>query len=99
MCGVFSTLGFIMFNSISVSMIDNDGYTDGACGSAGARVWLIIGLMMSFGGFIAGTWLMAAQYLEKSDRSDYAGVCLFMQNFLILLSSMVFKFGRTSEIY
>ena len=36
-------------NSISAGMLEGDSYTDGACGPSGARVWLILGLCMSFG--------------------------------------------------
>lgn len=64
---------------------------------AGARVWLIIGLMASFAGFIAATWIMAQVYLPHHKESG--GVSLFMQNFLILLSSFIFKFGRTNDMY
>ena len=64
---------------------------------AGARVWLIMGLMASFGGFIGATWIMAQEYLPH--HKEAGGVSLFMQNFLILISSFIFKFGRTAEIY
>jgi hypothetical protein len=92
--GAISTLGLIMVNSISGAMIDADSYTDGVCGPTGARVWLIIGLMMSFGGFIAGAWVMSQQYLKRDDRDDEGGIAMFFQNVLIFLSSMLFKFGR-----
>lgn len=92
--GGVSTLGLIMVNSISGAMIDSDSYTDGACGPTGARVWLIIGLMMSFGGFIASAWVMSALYLKKPDVDNEGGIALFFQNVLIFLASMLFKFGR-----
>eukprot|EP00039_Didymoeca_costata_P018457 m.333529 g.333529 ORF g.333529 m.333529 type:complete len:160 (+) comp17166_c0_seq1:171-650(+) len=95
--GVFSTVGLVMVNSVSPQMLEGDVYTDGKCGSGGAKVTLIFGLMMSFGCLIAGIWLMAQEYIEKSQGNEYAGVCLMLQNLMIFLSSMMFKFGRTEE--
>eukprot|EP00040_Diaphanoeca_grandis_P032796 m.199587 g.199587 ORF g.199587 m.199587 type:complete len:157 (-) comp32740_c0_seq1:337-807(-) len=97
--GAISSLGLIMVNSISGSMIDGDSYSDGVCGPAGMRLWLIIGLMMSFGGFIAGAWVMSQQYLKRDDRPNEGGISLFFQNVLIFISSMIFKFGRAPANY
>ena len=35
---------------------------------------------------------MVQAYIEKG--TDYPGVCVFLQNILIFISSLVFKFGR-----
>ncbi|EGD76885.1 hypothetical protein PTSG_08232 [Salpingoeca rosetta] len=93
--GVMSTLGLFMVNAISAEMLSGDVYTDGCLGTAGARVWLLLGLVMSFGSLIAATWVMIEQYIKQGQ--DYAGACVFLQNSLIFISSLVFKFGRGSD--
>lgn len=74
----------------------------------GARVWLVIGLVMSFGSLIAAIW-MAVLYIDdgthllhnlvhikltSSPGDSYAGICLILQNVLIFTASFIFKFGR-----
>ena len=71
-------------NAISANQLDNDAYTDGACGPTGAKIWLMFGLVMSFSCLIAGIWLMAQEYIEK-DQSKTAGVCLMLQNVFIFV--------------
>eukprot|EP01147_Barroeca_monosierra_P000167 gene167-3558_t len=93
--GVISSVGLFMVNAISSEMLSGEVYTDGFLGTTGARVWLLIGLVMSFGSLIASTWVMIEVYIKHG--YDYAGACVFLQNCLIFISSLVFKFGRGSE--
>jgi hypothetical protein len=51
----------------------------------GAKVWLLIGLMVTFGSLIAACWIMVARYVEAKDEPQQPGVLLFMQVTLIFL--------------
>eukprot|EP00047_Mylnosiga_fluctuans_P012828 m.27997 g.27997 ORF g.27997 m.27997 type:complete len:162 (-) comp4485_c0_seq1:66-551(-) len=99
LCGVGATVGLFMFNSISIHQGDSSMYTSGAIGSVGARVFLFLGLLVSFGSAIAAVWVMILHYIEKDNVPLYPGVALCVQNFLILGSSAVFKFGRSGETW
>eukprot|EP00045_Choanoeca_perplexa_P007995 m.73169 g.73169 ORF g.73169 m.73169 type:complete len:167 (-) comp14313_c0_seq1:1882-2382(-) len=89
--GTMSTVGMFMVNAISAEMLNSGYYSDGVLGPVGARVWLVLGLVMSFGCLISATWMMV-EYIN--DDRTYAGVCVFVQNILIFISSVIFKFGR-----
>ena len=57
-------------------------------------------MLMATGGlflarFQAGIWLMAQEYGGKTNV--YGGTCMLLQNLLIFLASMVFKFGRGED--
>lgn len=80
-------------NAVSSDQM-SDAYSGGCLGPAGIRIWLLFGLIMSFGSLIASGWLMGSAYIEKDDAENYPGVALFLQSLLIFLSSMLFKFGR-----
>lgn len=51
-------------NAISAEMLNGE-YSEGCLGGTGARVWLIIGLVCSFGSFVASIWVMVAAYLQR----------------------------------
>eukprot|EP00055_Hartaetosiga_balthica_P002619 m.4611 g.4611 ORF g.4611 m.4611 type:complete len:164 (-) comp2263_c0_seq1:1030-1521(-) len=90
--GVMSTIGLFMVNAISGEMLEGNMYSDGCLGSTGARVWLLFGLVISFGSLISAIWVMVDQYINHGQ--DYAGAAVFLQNCLIFISSVIFKFGR-----
>ena len=90
--GAMSTLGLLMVNSVSADMLDGDSYSEGCLGPIGARIWLLIGLIASLGSFAASIYVMVVAYLEQGQ--DYAGAAIFLQNGLIFLSAILFKFGR-----
>merc|ERR1712035_103398 len=109
-CGVFATLSFLLINSVSNSRLDDDFYEGGLCGGCGAKVWLFMGFMCSFGSVIASLWILFGAYvtngpdipdgsdaLKYCPSSSYPGIAIFLQNFFILISTMVFKFGRSHD--
>eukprot|EP00048_Salpingoeca_helianthica_P015309 m.226090 g.226090 ORF g.226090 m.226090 type:complete len:158 (+) comp16875_c0_seq1:1334-1807(+) len=99
LCGVGSTVGLLMVNAVSIRQGDSSIYTSGKLGSAGVRAWMFFGLMISFGALASAIWVMVAHYITAAHQSDYAGLALFFQNFCILLSSILFKFGRTDDTW
>ena len=55
LCGVFSTISMFMVNSVSNGLLRGEGFTEGICGSVGARIWFFMGFMMGFISFIGKT--------------------------------------------
>ncbi|XP_063217708.1 transmembrane protein 50B [Bacillus rossius redtenbacheri] len=102
-CGIFGTLSLLMINSVSNAMVRGDAYSGGCFGPRGARAWLFVGFVMGFGAVIASCWILIANYLSyepgknEKPRGTYPGVGLFLQNALIFIGSLVFKFGRVED--
>ncbi|KJE93472.1 transmembrane protein 50A [Capsaspora owczarzaki ATCC 30864] len=96
---VASTVALFMINAISTGHITGETYNEGCIGTTGARIWLFLGFGFAFGGLIASCWIMAANYIIDDNGDTWVGVALFLQNFLIFLSSMMFKFGRTDDTF
>jgi hypothetical protein len=61
----------------------------------------MIGFIGSFACIVAGIWIMFANYVvgSDSDHSVRPGIALFIHSFLIFISSLVYKFGRTEELW
>ncbi|CAH2219252.1 transmembrane 50B [Pelobates cultripes] len=97
-CGVFSTLAFFMINAVSNAQVRGDSYSDGCLGRTGARIWLFIGFMLMFGSLIASMWILFGAYVTKG-INVYPGLAVFFQNALIFFSTLIYKFGRTEELW
>ncbi|XP_028393110.1 transmembrane protein 50A-like isoform X2 [Dendronephthya gigantea] len=95
--GVVSSLAVIFINSVSNSQVRGDNYDAGFLGTKGARVWLIVGFLFGFGGLIAATWILFANYVVKDVDNPYPGVAIFLQNAFIFFSGILFKFGRSED--
>lgn len=100
-CGVIATVALFMINSVSNETVRGDGYTEGCLGSYGARVWLFVGFLLSFGSLIAAAWVLFGPYVAdntgQSPLPIQPGVAVFLQNLFIFFGAMIFKFGRTEE--
>ncbi|XKL65163.1 hypothetical protein PGB90_005249 [Kerria lacca] len=93
--GTLGTISLIMVNLISRSQIHGDssgGYFD----TNVARAWLFVGFVLGFASVIASFGIFFANFFPK-DISKTPGIELFLQNILIFLSSIIYKFGRTEE--
>ncbi|KAM9486185.1 transmembrane protein 50B-like isoform 1-T2 [Clarias gariepinus] len=97
-CGVFSTLAFFMINAVSNAHIRGDVFEDGCLGRTGARLWLFIGFLMMFSSLIASIWILFGVYVAKG-LPVHPGLCVFFQNLFIFFSSLVYKFGRTEDLW
>lgn len=97
-CGVFSTLAFFMINAVSNAQVRGDSYESGCLGRTGARVWLFIGFMLMFGSLIASMWILFGAYVTQN-TDVYPGLAVFFQNALIFFSTLIYKFGRTEELW
>ncbi|XP_001634982.2 transmembrane protein 50A isoform X2 [Nematostella vectensis] len=98
--GVFSTLALFMINAVSNAQVRGESYYSGGClGQTGARVWLLNGFLMAFGGLIAACWILFGAYVVPDKDNTWPGVAIFLQNALIFFSAFVFKFGRTEDSF
>ncbi|XP_026862635.1 transmembrane protein 50B-like [Electrophorus electricus] len=97
-CGVFSTLAFFMINAVSNAHIQEDIYGEGCLGKIGARLWLFIGFLIMFGSLIAAIWILFQAYIVPGNPV-YPGLSVFFQNLFIFFSTLMYKFGRTEDLW
>ncbi|XP_072465470.1 transmembrane protein 50A isoform X2 [Notamacropus eugenii] len=98
-CGVIATLAFLMINAVSNGQVHGDSYSEGCLGQTGARIWLFIGFMLAFGSLIASMWILFGGYVVKEKPIVYPGIAVFFQNAFIFFGGLVFKFGRTEDLW
>lgn len=99
-CGAIATLAFFMVNAVANGQIRGDMYSDGCLGTAGARVWLLLAFLLCFGALIGSLWILFGVYVVNTTQpSPNPGIAVFIQNFLLFSATMVFKFGRSEELW
>ncbi|CAG0886577.1 unnamed protein product [Darwinula stevensoni] len=98
-CGVMGTLSLIMINAVSNGQVRGDAYTTGCMGQRGARVWLFAGFVLGFGSIIAASWILFGAYVVPKRENQWPGVGLFLQNAFIFFGSLVYKFGRSEDLW
>ncbi|KAJ8287431.1 hypothetical protein COCON_G00000900 [Conger conger] len=99
-CGVIATVAFLMINAVSNGQVRGDSYSEGCLGQTGARVWLFIGFMLAFGSLIASMWILFGGFVvNHADKPVYPGIAVFFQNAFIFFGGLVFKFGRTEDLW
>lgn len=98
-CGVIATIAFLMINAVSNGQVRGDSYSEGCLGQTGARIWLFIGFMLAFGSLIASMWILFGGYVAKEKDVVYPGIAVFFQNAFIFFGGLVFKFGRTEDLW
>ncbi|XP_076310401.1 transmembrane protein 50A-like isoform X1 [Tachypleus tridentatus] len=98
-CGVMGTLSLFMINAVSNGQIRGESYTTGCMGQRGARAWLFIGFVLGFGSLIASSWILFGAYVIPMKDPQWPGVALFFQNAFIFIGSLLFKFGRTEDLW
>lgn len=60
----------------------------------------MLGFIASFSSLVAGIWVMFGKFVFiESKHPIWPGVALFLHVFLIFIGSMVYKFGRTEELW
>jgi len=106
LCGVFSALSMMMVNSVSNDQIRGEGSTGGLCdGGVAAKLWFFFGCLMGFGALLGSAWIMFREYVFIAEEapfkptSTYPGVAYFLQNLFIFASSIIYKFGRTEDLW
>uniref|UniRef100_A0A8C4NEQ9 Transmembrane protein 50A n=1 Tax=Eptatretus burgeri TaxID=7764 RepID=A0A8C4NEQ9_EPTBU len=88
-------------NAVSNAQVRGEVYSDGCMGRTGARIWMFVGFMMAFGSLIASMWILFGAYVvyRKTETPVYPGVAIFFQNAFIFFAGLVFKFGRSEELW
>ncbi|XP_057657530.1 transmembrane protein 50A [Diorhabda carinulata] len=97
MCGVVGTISLLMVNSVSNAQMRGDVYEGGCLGTRGTRIWLFLGFVMGFAAVIASCWILFADFMVDGKR--WSGVALFLQNALIFIASIIYKFGRSEDLW
>jgi len=90
--GIFGTVSFIIVNSISNSQLRDEGY--GGSNPRAAKACLLLGFILGFTALTGSVWILISEYASGKYANPYPGVALLLQNILIFLGSLIFKFGR-----
>uniref|UniRef100_H2ZAZ0 Transmembrane protein 50B n=1 Tax=Ciona savignyi TaxID=51511 RepID=H2ZAZ0_CIOSA len=99
-CGAVASFAFFMVNAVSNGQVRGDNYSDGCLGTTGARIWMLLGFLLTFGALTASMWVLFGIYVVNTTHSNaYPGVAVFLQNALIFFATLVYKFGRTEELW
>lgn len=97
---VASSLAMFMVNAISNSQVRGEALNESVLGTKGARLWLMGAFCLSFACLVAATWLLFSDYvLQTGDHPVWPGVALFLHNLMIFAASLVYKFGRTEDLW
>uniref|UniRef100_A0A0N5ASZ4 Transmembrane protein 50A n=1 Tax=Syphacia muris TaxID=451379 RepID=A0A0N5ASZ4_9BILA len=97
---VFATIAMFMINAVSNSQVRGEAMEECVLGTKGSRLWLMSGFVLSFASLVAAIWIMLADYvLVTGDHSNWPGVVLCFHIFLIFIASLIYKFGRTEELW
>ncbi|KAF4086647.1 hypothetical protein AMELA_G00086060 [Ameiurus melas] len=97
-CGVFATVAFFMINAVSNAHIHGDMYGDCCLGRTGARLWIFVGFLIMFMSLIASIGILFGAYLSTGHLVA-PRLSVFFQNLFIFFSSLVYKFGRTEDLW
>eukprot|EP00795_Rhopilema_esculentum_P013406 gene13406-4271_t len=98
LCGVASTIALFMVNAVSNAQVRGDSYEAGCLGQTGARIWLLIGFIMGFGGLIGACWVLFGAYVVTGVPDPWPGVAIFLQNSFIFFS-FISKFIECVSLY
>ncbi|CAH8855168.1 unnamed protein product [Trichobilharzia szidati] len=91
--GVFSTIAFILVNSVPNGVL-RDEFSDSRIGRRGALICLFVAFSMAFSSVIASCWILFGGYVAAGKKPVWPGIAILLQNLLLCVSSMLFKFGR-----
>lgn len=94
--GVVATLAFIIMSALPQGPLfrDSDSYMDESGPRAGYRLAMFITLFCLFGAFMGSILI----YSLSPDAANYSGVTIILQNILVPLSSIFFRFARSDNV-
>ena len=73
-------------------------FSDGICGKTGARIWVFVAFLLSFGSLIGAFWIFFDYYVSQ-ERAFTPGLQILLQNILIFGASLILKFGRNEDLW
>lgn len=88
-----------MINLVGRHHLRGDSFTGGCLGPCGALGWLFVGFAIGFASLIAAGWILFVAYVIPDKPHKSYGVAIFIQNLLIFLSGLLYKFGRSEDIW
>ena len=94
-----------MVNAVSNGQLRGEAYTEGCLGVRGAQVWFFLGFLMGFGALIGSGWILFGEYVADDAKKTfnpevtYPGVAIFLQNLFIFFASLIYKFGRSEDLW
>ncbi|RHZ88224.1 hypothetical protein Glove_25g48 [Diversispora epigaea] len=97
-CGVLTTIGMIIVNSIDKSIITDEIYAFSRALWKARRV-LLLGYTLLAGGFIGSLTVFYFDYITKNTTMEkfHFGIAMLVQNVCILMSSTVLLIGQSSS--
>lgn len=100
LCGVFGFLSMLMVNAVSNGQLRGEAYTDGLLGGFAAKVWFFLGLLMGFGSVMGAFVILIEEYLNSEKYTSVVpGVQFVVQNICILSGSLIYRFGRSEDMW
>jgi len=99
--GLISTIGLFGVNIVSWRDLDSNNIF-GDQVSARAKIFLFCAFIVCFGGIIAAIWIAAQWWFIAANNftpkpSVYGGIALIVQNILIFLSTLLYRFAKPQE--
>merc|ERR1711874_436967 len=103
--GVLFFFGWWLVNAVSNGQLTGEAYTTGCLGANGVRIWFFFGFLLGFGSLIGASWILFGEYVTETEgktfnpKSTYPGVAIFLQNACIFFASLIYKFGRSEDLW
>jgi len=97
LCGIFSTLGMIIINSINKSNLTANSYTYAGSETFRARLFLFVGFAALAGGLAGSFTILILKYIITETPHTYFGIALIVQNIAIMLSSVTLWIASNTE--
>lgn len=88
---------FYRINSVNWSDVEGMGlYTMDDSNQKRIRIWLLLSGIVAFGSIFAAVWIAVAHWFtnDKTPFSNWPGVALILQNVLIFLSGITYRYAK-----
>lgn len=88
---------FTRINSVNWSDVEGMGlYSMDDSNQKRIRIWLLLSGVVAFGSIFAAVWIAVAHWFtnEKAPFSNWPGVALILQNVLIFLSGITYRYAK-----
>lgn len=88
---------FYRINSVNWSDVEGMGlYSMDDSNQKRIRIWLLLSGVVAFGSIFAAVWIAVAHWFtnEKTPFSNWPGVALILQNVLIFLSGITYRYAK-----
>eukprot|EP01119_Soliformovum_irregulare_P011736 TRINITY_DN296_c0_g1_i2.p1 TRINITY_DN296_c0_g1~~TRINITY_DN296_c0_g1_i2.p1 ORF type:complete len:121 (+),score=3.21 TRINITY_DN296_c0_g1_i2:209-571(+) len=95
---IVGTLALIMINLVNLESLNPTSWAFDENVETKVKVWLFFSAMLAFCSLGGGLWIAIQVYLSPHNSgSQYPGYALMGQNFIILMSGMMFLWIRSER--